>query len=131
MRQRQIAVIRPQRVRGNVADDHWLSTVSGRSTRTRGRADDHAINSLSIRTWQAGRRSMPKTVGTGVRQKDRTQRTAGQFFDESAYRIEDETARITPGYHLQKLFLPGQQHLGTLAVLDIKRRCVPCSWFPC
>jgi len=34
------------------------------------------------------------------------QRTAGQFFDEPACALEDESARIAPGYHLEKPFLP-------------------------
>src|SRR6266481_3583460 len=102
MRQGQIAVIHPQRIRGDVGDDHWLCTVSGRSTRTRGRPDDPAINCLSVGAWQAGRRPMPKTFGTWIHQKHRRQRTAGQFYDESTYRIEGESAIITPGYHLEK-----------------------------
>src|SRR5207249_4482779 len=102
MCQGHIAVIGPQWVRVDVGDDHWLCTVSGRSTRTRERADGHAINCLIVGAWQARRRSMPKTVGAWIHQKDRRQRTACQFFDKSAYSIEDETARITPGYHLEE-----------------------------
>src|SRR5206468_4039391 len=84
------AVIGPQWVRVDVADDHWLCTVSGRSTRTRDRADGHAINCLIVGAWQARRRSMPKTVGAWIHQKDRRQRTACQFFDKSAYSIEED-----------------------------------------
>src|SRR5207249_7065945 len=111
MCQGHIAVIGPQWVRVDVGDDHWLCTVSGRSTRTRERADGHAINCLIVGAWQARRRSMPKTVGAWIHQKDRRQRTACQFFDKSAYSIEDETARITPGYHLEEPVLAGQQYL--------------------
>ena len=117
----QIAVIGPQRIRGDVGDDHWLCAVSGRSTRTRARADDGAINCLSISLWQAGGCSLPKTFGIRIQQKDRSQRTAGQFFDESAHSTEDEGARITPGYHLEKSVLAGQQYLSPLSLGDVRR----------
>src|ERR1700682_3379366 len=68
---------------------------------------------------------MPKAVGVRFQQKDRSQRTAGQFFEEPAKRVEDESGRITPGYHLEKPFLPGQQHLGPLSVLDLQTGSIP------
>src|SRR5882762_4477718 len=120
MCQGHIAVIGPQRIRVDVGDDHGLRTVSGRSTRTRGRADGHAINCLIVGAWQAGGSSMAQTVGTRINEKDRRQRTAGQFFDESAYSIDDENARITLSYHLEKPVLAGQQDLGPLLLSDVR-----------
>src|ERR1700676_4985100 len=68
---------------------------------------------------------MPKAVGVRLQQKDRTQSTAGQFFEEPAKRLEDERGRITPGYHLEKPFFSGEQHLGPLSVLDVGNRSIP------
>src|ERR1700682_6128343 len=68
---------------------------------------------------------MPKAVGVRLQQKDRRQRTAGQFFEEPAKRVEDESARIAPGYHLEKSFLSSKQHLGPLSVLDVGNRSIP------
>src|ERR1700676_111276 len=121
MGRRQIAEIGPQRIRGDVGDDHWLCTVSGRPARTNRRADDGTIDCLSVGFWQAGRRAVPKAVGTRVQQKDRTQRTTGQFFDEQACALQDELARIPPGDHLEKPFLPGQQYLRPLAFGHVYR----------
>ena len=80
-----------------------------------------AIDRLSVGYWQAWRCAVPKAVGARVQQKDRRQRSAGQFFDEQACALEDESARIASGYHLEKPFLPGQQHLGPFSVGDVRR----------
>src|SRR5258708_5369704 len=53
VRQGQIAIIGPQRIRGDVRDDYWLGAVSGRPARTYGRADDDAVNCRSVGHWQA------------------------------------------------------------------------------
>src|ERR1700730_13146433 len=68
---------------------------------------------------------MPKAVGVRLQQKDRSQRTAGQFFEEPAKRVEDESGRITLGYHLEKPFLSSKLHLGPLSVLDVRNRSIP------
>src|ERR1700676_1127231 len=121
MRRRQIAEIGPQRIGGDVGGDHGLCPVSRRPARTHRRADDGAIDCLSVGFWQAGGCAVPQAVGARVKQKDRTERTTGQFFDEQACAFEDELARIAPGYHLEKAFLPGQQHLGPLSLGDVRR----------
>src|SRR6266568_4923786 len=121
MTQRQIAVICPEWVRGDVGNDRLLCAVSGRSARTHAGADDEAVNCLRVGYWQAGRCAMPKPVGFRVQQKDRRQRTAGQFFEYSAGALQDKSAKIAPGYHLKKPFLAAQQHLGPLALGDLRR----------
>src|ERR1700682_5760907 len=60
-----------------------------------------------------------------MQQKDRRQRTAGQFFEEAAERVEDESERIAPDYHLEKAFLASKQHLGPPSVLDVSNRSIP------
>ena len=67
---------------------------------------------------------MPKAVGR-IQQEDRRQRATGQLFDEPAYGIKDESERIAPGYHLEKPFLSGKQHLGPLSVVDVGHRSIP------
>ena len=119
MRQGQIAEIGPQRIRGDVGDDHGLCPVRGRATGTHRRADDDTIDCLSVGFWQARHCAVPETVGVGIKQKDRTQRTTGQFFDQQACALEDELARIAPGYHLEKPFLAGQQQLGLFSLGDV------------
>ena len=113
MRQGQIAVIGPQRIGGDVGDDHWFCAVSGRPARTDGRTDDDAIDCVGVVYRQAGRCAVPEAVGVRIQQKDRRQRTAGQFFEEPANGIEDESGRIAPGYHLEKPFLFRQVRLAS------------------
>src|SRR5882762_2280915 len=116
VRQGQIAEIGPQRIRRDVGDDDLLCTVSGRPARSHGGADDDAIDCLSVAYWQAGRSAVPKAAAVRIQQEDRRQRTGGQFFDQAAYGLEDESASITPRYHLEKPFLSGKQRLGPLAL---------------
>ncbi len=125
MRQGQIAVSGPERIGGDVRDDHWLGAVGGCSARTRGRADGATIDRLHVRSGQAGRRAMPETVGVRVQQEDRRQGTCGQFFDHPAQGVEDRGARVALGHHLQKPLLPGQQRLGPLPIFDVDRGSVP------
>src|SRR5882724_2383074 len=99
MRQGQVAEIGPQRIRSDVRDDHRLGLVRGCPARTHSRADYDTVDSLRVGSWQAGRCAVPKALGTRVQQKDRTQRTTGQFFDEQTCALEDEFARIALGYH--------------------------------
>src|ERR1700681_1287576 len=68
---------------------------------------------------------MPEAVGVRLQQKDRRQRPAGQFFEEPAKRVEDESGRITLGYHLEKPFLSSKQSLRPLSVLDVRNRSIP------
>ena len=121
MPQTELAIIGPQRICGDVRNDHLLCAVSGRPARTCAGADDGAIDCLRIGFWQAGRCAVPELVCFRVQQKDRRERAAVQFFDESAQGMEDEGASFPLGNHFEKPFLAGQQQLGPLALGDVRR----------
>src|SRR5213593_4489218 len=77
MRPRQIAIIVPQRVCGDVADNDRLSKVSGSPARTCLRTDGSAVKGIGEAGRKAGSRSTPKPVAIRIQQKNRRQRTTG------------------------------------------------------
>jgi hypothetical protein len=125
MREGELAVVGPQGVGGDVRHDHGLGPVRRRPTRTLARADGDAVDGLRVASRQAGRRAVPQVATIRIQQQDRAEDVAGPLFDEPAQSIEDEDQRITPGHHLEKPLLSGQERLGQLSVFDVGGHAVP------
>lgn len=125
-----MAVVGPQRVRGDVGDDHRLFAVGGCSARTRRRSYGAAIDGIPVPWRQAGRRTVPQPLTVGIQEQNRTQAPTGHLLDQSARGIEDRGERIAPGHHFEVPVRLGEPGLRQLAVLDVNGRSIPLDQAP-
>src|SRR5207237_47975 len=89
MRQRQITIVRGQRVGGDVGDNDLLLEKGCPPARTRRRADGSAAKRTDVAGRQTGSGAGPKPVVVRIQQQNRAERTAGNLLHQPANSIED------------------------------------------
>ena len=105
MCQGQFAIIVPQRVCGDVADNDGLPEVGGPPARTCLWADGSAFEGTGVAGRKAGSRAVPKPAAIRVQQKNRTKRTAGNLLHQPANPVEDRRKRFTLRDHFEQPIL--------------------------
>ena len=109
VRQGQVAIVVPQRVRSDVADDDRLFEINRSPARTGRWSDGSAAKGTDVAAREAGSRAVPKPVVMRIQQKNRTERTAGNLLHKPAYSIEDRRQRLALCNHFEKPILSGKQ----------------------
>ena len=70
MRQGQMPILGPQRVHGDVRDDHRRGAVRGGDARTPGRANGDAVDGVEVTFRQAGCRAVPQVGAVRIQQQE-------------------------------------------------------------
>src|SRR5580704_72913 len=89
MRKREMAVVGPQRVGGNIGDDDWQASVSGSATRSDAGADLDAINNLGVFPWQRRAGTVAQGLAVGIQKQNRAQQSIMLLLDVCAQGFQD------------------------------------------
>src|SRR5579863_6196621 len=89
MRKRQMAVLCPQRVGRNIADDDRLAPVGSRAARARAGADLNAVDTLAVFLWQRRAGAVAQRLAVSIKQENRAQQSAVMLLDVRTQRLQD------------------------------------------
>ena len=110
VRQGQMTIIGPQRVHGDVRDDHRRGAVSGCDARSAVRTNGHAVGRCDGTVRQGGVR---RRIAGGVRSSSRKNEdtTSPHCLRSGGIRLQDFGGAHRLWHHLQDAFLSRQQRL--------------------
>ncbi|HEX2350989.1 MAG TPA: hypothetical protein VHI51_21340 [Ktedonobacterales bacterium] len=122
----QIAEVYPQRVIGDIFDNHRASSECGCATGTDSGADANAIDSPVVRFWQARSGAMQQMLAVLIEQQDRRQHTILRVcFDPARDRLQGLRERKALGDHLKNLRLSTNQRFQA----SYLRLSAPCGCY--
>ena len=122
VRQRQLALVAPAGVGGDVLDDHRLALREGQAGGAAAGSADDPVHHGHVAGGQARRRAVTQAIA--LHQEDRAVHPFALRLDGAAERVEHGGERLAGRDHLQHPLLAGQQRLGPLALGDVHLEAV-------
>lgn len=114
-----VAVVVPERIRGDVAYDHGAATESGGAARTGGGADGASVDGAGVAAGQAwGGGVMQLRAGFGE-DEDRADHLLGLVLDDAEEGVEGFRERFATGDHLEDLVLAVEEVLASLSLGEV------------
>ena len=124
VRQRQFAVIRPQRIGGDVLDEHRLAPEGRGAARTGARADGLPLDGAVERLRQTRRHAHLHPLAVGVEQQHRAKHPRRERLDMPQHRVERLGQRRARGDFFQHERLEGRDGRGQFARSDVSPEIV-------